>query len=459
MKRILGNERMIQQTRDLETKVYLSRTQRARQLRRYKTDLLEVYGGNAGITQRALHRGLRAHQPVDAIYGLRLDGRADHARLRNLILVNKPFLVVYEIACTAWSNIQYLNCSPAQLQALRLEQDEAIKEMVKTIVAAEEEYGAHFLIENPAYADFWRHPAMLKLAARSNVAFRVGHMCAFNLRDKDGLLMKKPTGWMSDLTDILDRVGLPCSCQTPHGQVLGGNSKRAQVYSPELCKAIVHGLESSLRDAGDERYNAATEEEDAWLAEALTAEETQVETWQPPGEERLHSVFFLDITRHEDSWLPILKEAESQLEGKVRSDRVMPPNTPFFEQVKALVPWRLVRVQICRTPMQRRLPVDLIQEGVKHRGVALWYNDGSVELEAEAISTILSAAAGRFSRPVRAAVFFYGVAPDSSLNPEDNKQPQVSKKQAESNVEVEEQDKLSKWSTSMAATSDPSDTY
>ena len=151
-------------------------------------------------------------------------------------------------------------------------------------------------------------------------------------------------------------------------------------------------------------------------------------------------MFFLDITRHEDSWLPILKEAEAQLEGKVRSDRVMPPNTPFFEQVKALVPWRLIRVQICRTPMQ--LPVDLIQEGVKHRGVALWYNDGSIGLEAEAISAILSAAAGRFSRPVRAAVFFYGIAPDSSMKPEDNKQPQDGKKQAEASVDVEEQDKL-----------------
>ena len=192
LKRILGNERVIQQTQDLEAKVYLARTHRARQARRYRTDLLEVYGGEAGVTQRALQRGLRALQPVDAIYGMRLDGRADHVRLRNLILDNKPFLVVYEIACAAWTHIQHLNYSPAQLQALRLEQDQAIGEMVKTIVAAEEEYGGHFLIENPAYTDFWKHPAMLKLSAKNNVTFRVGHMCAFRPRDKDGLLMKKP---------------------------------------------------------------------------------------------------------------------------------------------------------------------------------------------------------------------------------------------------------------------------
>ena len=120
----------------------------------------------------------------------------------------------------------------------------------------------------------------------------------------------------------------------------------------------------------------------------------------------------------------------------------MPPNTPFFEQVKALVPWKLSRVQICRTPMQRRLLVDLIQEGAKHRGVALWYNDGSVELEAEAISTILAASAGKLSRPVRAAVFFYGVAPDSSMNPEENKQPQDGKPQVNTTADTEEQDML-----------------
>ena len=211
--------------------------------------------------------------------------------LRNLILAQRPFLVVFEIACAAWTHIQNLNYTAAQLHELRLEQDEAIREMVKTIVAVHEEYGGHFLIENPAYTDFWKHPAMLKLRDRDGVEFRVGHMCAFNLMDKQGLLMKKPTGWLSDLPSVLDEVGQPCKCQQPHGQVLGGNSKLAQVYSPELCRAIVRGLETSLREAGDERYNARVDEEDVWLAEALNAEGAQIETWQPSGQCPLHTTF------------------------------------------------------------------------------------------------------------------------------------------------------------------------
>ena len=257
--------------------------------------------------------------------GIKLDGRGDHARLRGLILAHKPFLVIFEIACAAWTHIQHLNYSHEQLQTLKLEQGQAIREMVRTIVAVDEDYGGHFLIENHAYTDFWKHAAMLKLSPGTVLSFVLG-TCAPStsetLRDKDGLLMKKPTGWLSDLPSILDAVGQPCACQTPHGQVLGGNSKRAQVYSPELCKAVVHGLEVALRDAGDERFNALNEAEGVWLAEALTAEESQLESWQPPGEGQLHSAFFLDITRHEDSWLPILKEAEAQLEGKVRPDRV-----------------------------------------------------------------------------------------------------------------------------------------
>ena len=132
------------------------------------------------------------------------------------------------------------------------------------------------------------------------------------------------------------------------------------------------------------------------------------------------SVFFLDVNRHEDSWLPLLQEVDQQLQGKVRPDKVIPLNTPFGEQLKALVPWQLQRIQVCRTPVQRRLPLDVLQAGAQHRGAALWLSDGSVKVEAEAVTTILSQSANKFASPVRAAIFFFGTAPETSLNKEEN---------------------------------------
>ena len=79
----------------------------------------------------------------------------------------------------------------------------------------------------------------------------------FDLRNKAGELLKKPTGWLSNLASVLDQVALPCpgAQYHQHGVCLGGaTTKRAQVYTPELAKAIVRGLESALAEYGDERF-------------------------------------------------------------------------------------------------------------------------------------------------------------------------------------------------------------
>ena len=108
----------------------------------------------------------------------------------------------------------------------------------------------------------------------------------------------------------------------------------------------------------------------------------------------------------------------------------------MFEQVKTLAPWQLMRVQMSRTPMQRRLPNEVLQQGCKHRGAALWLADGSVSIEAESVASILAQSATRFATPVRAALFFYGVAPDTSLNEDENSKPEpdTSKMQQQSST-------------------------
>ncbi|CAE7400538.1 GIP [Symbiodinium sp. CCMP2456] len=402
IKRVLGNQRAVRSMWLVEQEVYLNRARRARSMRNFRSDLLEIYGGNAEITAQALRVGLRALQPVDKVYGWELRRKSDYDQLENLVLRHRPYLLVYEIPCTAWSNIQ----PREELQVLRDQQDQAIKRMVHLIQKAKSTYGGHFLLENPAYTDFWKHPAVQRLRQVPDVSFQVGCMCAFNLKDASERPLKKPTGWMTDLPRVLERVALPCSCAPDaHGQVLGGNSQRAQVYTKELAEAVVRGVQESLAADGDERMNKATDENYA-------------------------TVYFLDINRHEDSWLPLLKEVDEQLKGKVRPDKVIPLSTPFGEQVKTLVPWKLERLQVCRTPMQRRLPLEVLQAGARHRGAALWLADGSVKLEAETVDSIMAQSANKFASPVRAAIFFFGSAPDSSLNPTENAKPEPSVKTA-----------------------------
>ena len=58
-------------------------------------------------------------------------------------------------------------------------------------------------------------------------------------------------------------------------------------------------------------------------------------------------------------------------------------------------------------------------------------------IEAESVSRILVQSAGRFTSPVRVAVFFFGTAPATSLNEAENEQPETQVKKVETD-EVEE---------------------
>ena len=91
-KRLLGTAKDIYQAYKLENDIYTNRSYEARRLRQhYGCDLCEVYGGYANITAEALHQGLRAVQPVDAVHGIQLQTKEDHELLRaGALFVSEP---------------------------------------------------------------------------------------------------------------------------------------------------------------------------------------------------------------------------------------------------------------------------------------------------------------------------------------------------------------------------------
>ena len=71
----------------------------------------------------------------------------------------------------------------------------------------------------------------------------------------------------------------------------------------------------------------------------------------------------MDVNRRTDDWKPLLQEAEERLRGKAALSAIVKAATPPFEKIRTLVPWELMRVQISRTPMVRRLPIEIISSG------------------------------------------------------------------------------------------------
>lgn len=179
-------------------------------MRRFKNDVVEVFAGMANITAEALSRQLRAIQPIDAVHGIRLDVKEDFKKLTQLLVDRCPFLVVWEIRCDPCSNIQHLNYTAEELASIRESQYESIKGTCDSISFLKTHYGVHFLLENPWGTPFWKHPEIVKLMNLENVKLAKGSMCNFGLVGRNGHFLKKDTGWLSDLSEVLNYVAKPC---------------------------------------------------------------------------------------------------------------------------------------------------------------------------------------------------------------------------------------------------------
>ena len=419
MKRVRGNQTALSKLWEAEKEVYLSRAEAARETRIFKADVIEVYAGSDEITRLALRAGLRALQPAFGVDGLDPDDANSANLLRSMLRRRKPYLLVYDL--------------DGPLVYNRL--DQVLEEMIVTILTMQKNYGAHFLVKGTLAGAVWQHPRLRLLRKQPGTEFKAGHMCRFGLRDTANQLVKGAFGWLSDLPTLLSYLSLQCVDGKPH--VHGEGSGNPGTGHFLLTQAIVQGAIASLKDAGDERF-VWGQDRFAWTSS------THGETyeWHPPGEEEVdYTIYYLDVNRHESSWMPLLQEAEEQLRSKVRLDKVIPLNTPYGEQLKALVPWTLHRIQICRTPAQRRLPLEVLQAGTSHRGAVLWLSDGSVSIETELVDQVITQSANRFSSPVRIAIFFFGIAPASSLNETDNAQPEAAKVRTD-NQEIEDTDLL-----------------
>ena len=66
--------------------------------------------------------------------------------------------------------------------------------------------------------------------------------------------MAKPTGWMSNCSEVLDAMAVECSNRDKpaaqhrrHVQLIGGRASAAERYPPRLIKAILRCLRKRLQ--------------------------------------------------------------------------------------------------------------------------------------------------------------------------------------------------------------------
>ncbi|CAE7226683.1 unnamed protein product [Symbiodinium sp. CCMP2592] len=387
-KRLSGSAKLVLQAWETEAQVYANRVQSARKLREYRADLIEIDCVSEDLSEKALEVGLRVLEPVQVTSASPVS--VNPRTLKKLVGRHRPFLVVWRV-----------NARP------RSKSEEGRIRQVCLLLHELLSDGVHFLLRACEDEVFLSGLELRQLQAAPGV----------RLQNRDGVT------YMTNLPELLATIF--------------ANQVEAQPLKEEI--QLIKALQDVLHQRGDERWNQNWQvfsglpgDDEAWVCDVHHDDpwENFDLLWEPPGEPQTSSVFFLDISRQEESWKPLLQEAEQRLKNLATNGVTLKPS-PYLERVKALVPWKLQRVQIFRAPKQRRLPAEVSQEGTQHRGAALMHNDDTIVFEAEKISSIIQAPTGKFTKPVRIAIFFYGDAPATSMNDQENELPEQPKNRPE----------------------------
>ncbi|CAJ1393380.1 unnamed protein product, partial [Effrenium voratum] len=144
---------------------------------------------------------------------------------------------------------------------------------------------------------------------------------------------------------------------------------------------------------------------DALVKSILQAVRVEAQRRCPQRFLKANEVYVAEPVEDPAAWAEVLRLAQRALVSDSTRGYNVPDDDKIYHIVKQLVPWDIVRVQISRCPVQRRLPRDI---SYTHRGAVLQYQDGGIEVEHEALDG-LHFPKQRFRKAVACGVFWYDV--------------------------------------------------
>ena len=227
-----------------------------------KMEVAEVYSPPR-VTRMAESMGLRAGWALDLTTNddddrpwnfdqLEMRNRAVHKLLRD-----EPTLLIGSPMCTAFSqmnnNVNYPKMEPWRVQE-KLQYGRKHLEFCAKLYDLQWNAGRYFIHEHPAEASSWKEPCIRRLLEKHGVVRVNGDQCRFGLTttaNNETALARKATGFLTNAPHIAKQLEKKCPNRSgwqvhKHIRLEDGRTRAAQVYPPELCRAICRGLELQL---------------------------------------------------------------------------------------------------------------------------------------------------------------------------------------------------------------------
>ena len=212
-------------------------------------DLMEIFGGHAGVTRLAVRRrNLAVGQNFDVVVGIDLLKKDECQKLLDYIDQHAPKVIVLGPPCTAfgpWARYNKIFAFDAWSRSYAIGLPLAL--LAAKIAKIQMDSGRFFLCENPWASELWNLPAWQAILVRCFVAYC--EQCVFGLTDADNQPTLKPTAFVSNCEDLITNLRQECNGRheyhAPLAGTLYGISKTAyaQQWPPKLCRTIVKAIE------------------------------------------------------------------------------------------------------------------------------------------------------------------------------------------------------------------------
>ena len=218
-----------------------------------------------------------------------------------------------------------------------------------------------------------------------------GHSGAYGGVNSQGLMIKKTFQWMTNSRDIADAVSRKLDeTQLQYCTPLqGADVRQSAVYPANLVKAILRAIKQEAQRRAPTRFLVPKQ------------------------------VFHQEPVRDPESWSDALEKVVRVFNATPMKSLTLPDDDPLCQQICLLVPWKIIRIQITRCPVQRRLPRDI---NYSHRGALIQYQDGTVRVETEALDG-LHYPKQKFSKAAAYGIFWFGFEDPEDAEAEQQQSP------------------------------------
>ena len=176
------------------------------------------------------------------------------ARCRKLVRDSKPAVIIGSPMCTWFSALQKMNRKHMDPLEWSRQRVRAIMHLAFAFELYEAQHiaGRLFVHEHPESADSWDQDVVINFRSRHPELFEtVMDQCMYGLTTTtdsgDVMPARKPTKWLTNSGCVAARLSARCDGSHSHQPLVGGRASAAQVYPPELCRAIAAGLADQLR--------------------------------------------------------------------------------------------------------------------------------------------------------------------------------------------------------------------